>query len=134
MNIQLPEGGPILGLGCDIVEVHRIKSAHKRSQEHFLDRIFTEEERVYCLQNRNPYPALAARFAAKEAVAKAFTTGIGDLLEFKSISIYKGESNQPLVRLDSKGQALLQQVGGRRVWITLSHTTTLAQAVAIITA
>jgi len=132
MKIDLPEGGIVLGLGADIVDVDRIRTAHERHGERFLNRVFTQEEQDYCLAMSNPYPHLAARFAAKEAISKAFTTGIGKALGWKSASIYKGEREQPLVRLDEKGQALLETIGGKAVLVTLSHTAAIGHAVALV--
>jgi len=132
MKIDLPAGGNVIGLGSDIVDVDRIRSAHERHQDRFLNRIFTEEEKTYCFGMSNPYPHLAARFAAKEAISKAFTTGIGKALGWKAMSIYKGERDQPLVRLDEQGQALLKEVGGSDVLVTLSHTATVGHAVALV--
>jgi holo-[acyl-carrier protein] synthase len=130
--ITLPPGGVLIGLGADLVDVARIRGVHERQGDRFLDRVFTDEERAYCLGMRLPYPHLAARFAAKEAVSKAFTTGIGAELGWKSISVYHGERHEPLVRLDEKGEKLLKEVGASRVLLTLSHTETAAMAVAAL--
>ena len=65
-------------------------------------------------------------------MSKAFTTGIGAELGWKSISVYHGSRHEPLVRLDEKGAALLRQVGGTNVILTLSHTDTAAMAVAAV--
>lgn len=132
MEIQLPEGGRVLGVGTDIIECSRIARVYERQQERFLERVFTEGERAYCLAMRNPVPFLAARFAAKEAVSKAFTTGIGEHLGWKSIEVVKGSREQPLIRLDAKGQALLEQVGGTDVLVSLSHTENYGHAVALV--
>ena len=98
MNLSLPPGGILLGLGCDIVEVNRIREVLERHGERFLDRIFTAEERAYCAGKPHPYQHYAARWAAKEAISKTFTTGIGAELGWKSMSIYHGERAEPLVR------------------------------------
>lgn len=132
MNIQLPPGGVLIGLGADVVEVDRIKGVYERQGERFLDRVFTDDERTYCLGMKFPHKHLAARFAAKEAVSKAFTTGIGAELGWKSISVYHGTRNEPLVRLDEKGEALLKHVGATHVMITLSHSEQSAMAVAAL--
>ena len=132
MNIQLPPGGILLGLGSDLIDIERIRGVLERQGERFLDRVFTEEERAYCLGMKHPHKHLAARFAAKEAVAKAFTTGIGAELGWKSISVYHGLRHEPLVRLDAAGEALLKHVGGTQVILTLSHTDTAALAVAAV--
>ena len=130
--ITLPPGGILVGLGADLVDVERIRGVVDRQGERFLHRVFTEEERAYCLAMKLPYPHLAARFAAKEAVSKAFTTGIGAEIGWKSVSVYHGERHEPLVRLDEKAERLLKEVGATRVLLTLSHTTTAAMAVAAL--
>jgi holo-[acyl-carrier protein] synthase len=65
-------------------------------------------------------------------VSKAFTTGIGEHLDWTSVSVYHGSRKEPLVRLDAKGTALLQQVGATHVWLTLSHIDSHAMAVAAL--
>ncbi len=84
MNLDLPPGGILLGLGCDIIEIDRVRGVFERQGERFLARVFTEEERTYCLAMKHPHKHIAARFAAKEAVSKCFTTGIGSELGWKS--------------------------------------------------
>jgi holo-[acyl-carrier protein] synthase len=132
MNIVLPPGGVLLGLGCDVIEVERIRGVLDRQGAHFLQRVFTEEERVYCFSHKFPHQHLAARFAAKEAVSKAFTTGIGAELGWKTVSIYHGSRKEPLVRLDEKGAALLARTGATHVLVSLSHTALVAMAVAAL--
>jgi holo-[acyl-carrier protein] synthase len=125
-------GGFVIGIGTDIVEVDRIRGVLERQGKRFLDRVFTDEERKYCERMKFPHKHYAARFAAKEAVSKAFTTGIGGEFSWKSASIYHGARNHPLVRLDEQGTRLLHQIGGTRVVVSLSHTETNALAVAAI--
>jgi len=129
---NLPAAGVLVGLGADLIEVERVKGVLERQGPRFLERVFTEEERAYCSKMAHPHKHYAARFAAKEAVSKCFTTGIGAELGWRSVSIYHGERNQPLVRLDAKGQALLAQVGATHVHVTLSHTESHALAVAVL--
>jgi holo-[acyl-carrier protein] synthase len=132
VSIVLPPGGVLLGLGADVIEVARIARALERQGERFLARVFTEEERAYCFRMAHPHKHLAARFAAKEAVSKCFTTGIGSSLGWRSVSVYHGVRNEPLVRLDEKGDALLKEVGATGVILTLSHTESVAMAVAAL--
>ncbi len=132
MNLQLPPGGILIGLGTDVIEISRVAGVYERQGERFLHRVFTEEERIYCLGMKHPEKHLAARFAAKEAVAKAFSTGIGAELGWTSMSVYHGERHEPLVRLDEQGRALLRQVGGTHVLLTLAHSDTVAIAFAAI--
>jgi holo-[acyl-carrier protein] synthase len=132
VKFELPPGGILLGLGTDVIEVERIRGIIERQGERFLARVFTDEERAYCGKMAHPHKHYAARFAAKEAVSKCFTTGIGAELGWRSVSVYHGERHQPLVRLDEKGQTLLAEVGATHVMLTLSHTDTVAMAVAAI--
>jgi len=132
MSIQLPPGGILIGLGCDLIEVERIHSVLKRHGDRFLKRIFTEEEQAYCNSLKYPHKHYAARWAAKEAISKCFTTGIGEHLDWTSMSVYHGSRKEPLVRLDAKGAALLAEVGATNVWLTLSHIDSHAMAVAAL--
>lgn len=128
----LPPGGVLLGLGADVVDVDRIRGVHERQGDRFLQRVFTAAELDYCLANAEPHKHLAARFAAKEAVAKAFTTGIGAELGWKSISVGHGSRQEPRILLDAAGQAFLRHVGATDVLVTLSHTESVALAVAAL--
>jgi len=130
ISITLPPGGVLVGLGADLIEVERVRGVLERQGPRFLERVFTEEERAYCSRMAHPHKHYAARFAAKEAVSKCFTTGIGAEIGWRSVSIYHGARNQPLVRLDDKAQALLTQIGATHVLVTLSHTESHAMAVA----
>ena len=127
---RFPASAYLLNLGVDVIEVERVKKVYERQKERFLKRVFTQEEQEYCFSKSNPYPHLAARFAAKEAVSKAFTTGIGSLFGWTTSSVYHGPRMQPMVRLDTRGESLLKALGGTEVRITLSHTKTTAVAVA----
>lgn len=129
MNV---EGGNVIGVGVDLTEVERIRSAHLKHGAAFLDKIFTPAEQTLCLAKADPYPSLAARFAAKEAASKAFGTGIGAELALTSVSVLNGPAGEPVVELDAKAQALLAVRGGTRLLISLTHTDTLAQAFAVL--
>ena len=131
-GIALPPGGKVRGLGTDLIECARIARVLERQGERFLRRVYTPGERAYCEKMRNPTPFFAARFAAKEAVAKAFTTGIGPYLGWKSIEVVKGPREEPHIRLDERGEALLQHLGASRVLITLAHTEFYGHAVALV--
>jgi len=132
MDIKLPEGGLVIGVGTDIIEIDRIRRVYEKHPERFLTRVFTEQEREYCVSKKNPLPHLAARFAAKEAISKTFTTGIGKELGWKSMEVVKGSREEPIVALDEQGMALLKAVGGSDVLLSLSHTDNYAQAVAVL--
>jgi holo-[acyl-carrier protein] synthase len=122
----------ILGCGVDIIEVERIRSAAERHGDRFVQRILHPSELAYAKSHRDPGPFLAVRFAAKEAVSKAFGTGIGAALGWLDIEVAKRESGEPFVVLHGKGQELMSARGGRTLHLTLSHTQHYAVAVAIL--
>lgn len=122
----------VLGIGTDLVEVERVRRALERHGDRFLRRVFTEGEIAYCAGLKHPWPHYAARFAAKEAVSKCFGTGICGDFGWKSLDVSKDARGRPLAKLDAQGQALLMAHGAREVLLSLTHTQTLAQAVAIL--
>src|SRR6266496_3744909 len=122
----------ILGAGIDIIEVARIRASCEKFGERFYKRILRPDEVAYCLSHRNPAPFLAARFAAKEAISKAFGTGIGKHLGWQDLEVGRKESGEPFVILHQGGLRLLQARGGRIVHLSLSHTETYAAAVATL--
>jgi holo-[acyl-carrier protein] synthase len=132
MSISLPPGGILIGLGCDLIETERIRAVLRKHGDRFLKRVFTEEEQAYCNSLKFPHKHYAARWAAKEAVSKCFTTGIGEHLGWTSVSVYHGSRHEPLVRLDAQAQALLQSVGATHVMLSLSHIDSHAMAVAAL--
>jgi len=122
----------ILGVGTDIIEVARIQASYERFGERFVNRILLDNEIAYCLSHKSPAPFIAARFAAKEAISKAFGTGIGAKLGWQDMEVGRRESGEPYVILHGDGQKLLQERGGRVVLISLSHTQQHATAMAIL--
>src|SRR5213082_4326150 len=112
----------ILGTGIDIIEVTRIRASHEKFGERFLNRILRPVEIAYCLTHKNPAPFLAARFAAKEAISKAFGTGIGAQLGWQDMEICKKESGEPFVVLHGKGKELFAARGAKQLLVSLSHT------------
>jgi holo-[acyl-carrier protein] synthase len=122
----------ILGLGIDVVELSRIREVWQRHGERFARRILRESEVAYCLAQSDPVPSLAARFAAKEAVSKAFGTGIGAELGWQDIEVVRQPSGQPAICLHDGGARLLESRGGRVVHLSLTHSAVHAAAVAIL--
>lgn len=107
-----------LRTGVDLLEISRLRAAVERHGERFLARIFTSTEREQCGMN---YPSLAARFAAKEAVAKALGTGLGEV-SFTDIEIVRGTSGEPLLVLHAKALTAAQDLKLSKWAISLSHT------------
>jgi holo-[acyl-carrier protein] synthase len=126
------EGTNVLGTGVDIVETARIQDSLDKFGERFLNRCFWPDEIAYC--NGMKFPALhvAARFAAKEAISKAFGTGIGHQLGWKDMEIRKRESGEPYAVLHGKGAELASARGVTEVFVSLSHCKEYAAAQAVI--
>ena len=122
----------ILGTGIDLIEVARIAAALEKFGERFLTRVLVAEEIAYCRAHKNPAPFLAARFAAKEAVSKAFGTGIGAQLGWQDIEIRRRESGEPFVVLHEKGAELFAARGAKKLHVSLTHTENYAAATAIL--
>src|SRR6266404_9756578 len=112
----------ILGIGIDIIEVERIRRSFEKFGERFLKRILHPKEISYCLSHKDPAPFLAVRFAAKEAISKAFGTGIGAQLGWQDMEIRRKESGEPFVILHSKGKELFEARGAKQLLVSLSHT------------
>ena len=116
----------MLRSGVDIVEVERIDRAIVRHGDRFFNRFFTTRELI---DAGGRTPSLAARFAAKEAVAKALGTGIGDV-GWKEIEIVIGSKREPELQLHGSARARSNELG-LNVWaVSLSHTEDHAVAVA----
>jgi holo-[acyl-carrier protein] synthase len=122
----------ILGTGIDIIEVARIAASFEKFGERFANRILLPAEIAYCLSHRRPAPFLAARFAAKEAISKAFGTGIGAQLSWQNMEIRRKESGEPYVVLHGRGQELFEARGAKKLHVSLSHTENYAAATAIL--
>ena len=118
----------IKGLGTDIIEVKRIYKSLSEFKETFMNRVFTESEIKYCMKNKAPERHFAGRFAAKEAIAKAFGCGIGQNMGWKDLEISKDSEGKPLVLLSKKIQSAYQNP---TVYISISHCKEYANAVAI---
>ncbi len=117
-------------VGVDIVQNRRIEEAIDRFGEKFLRRVFTEKELEYCTSQRNKVPCLAARWACKEAVLKAFYQEFGVLLRFKEIEVL-GNSGQP-ARVLIRREGIEEVLKGREILVSISHERDYSVAVALI--
>src|SRR3954447_19981522 len=122
----------VVGIGVDLVDVERIQHSIDRFGERFVERVFTEGEIAYCQSMKFPARHLAARFAAKEALSKAFGTGIGKAMGWRDLDVQKKESGEPFVVLSGGAEKMAQQRGVEKVWISLSHTEQSGMATIIL--
>jgi holo-[acyl-carrier protein] synthase len=124
----------IVGIGVDLVDCARIEHSIQRFGERFLKRIFTEGEIAYCQSMKFPGRHFAARFAAKEALSKAFGTGIGKSMGWRDLDVQKRESGEPFVVLSGGAETMARARGVTNVWISLSHTDASGMATIILEA
>lgn len=122
----------VLGIGVDLVECARIQHSLDRFGERFLKRVFTVGEIEYSQSMKYPARHLAARFAAKEALSKAFGTGIGKSMSWKEIDVHRKPSGEPFVVLEGGAKQLAANRGAQKLWISLSHTEHHAMAVIVL--
>jgi holo-[acyl-carrier protein] synthase len=120
----------IIGIGIDIIEIDRIKKSVDTFGEHFLNKVYTKSELDYCLAKYNKYQHLAARFAAKEAIYKAVSSGWEKEVTWKNIEIKNESNGLPVVRFLGE---LSQFIGeDKEVKISLSHSDNYVTAMAIV--
>ena len=123
----------IVGTGIDLVENARIADVLERWDAQFTARVFTDAERSYCDSKAFPVQHYAARFAIKEAVAKALRTGIGPHMGWNEIEVQRdATSGAPSVKLHGGAELYAQTIGVERIMISLSHTHNYAVAQAIV--
>lgn len=116
-----------LSTGIDLIEISRLAGAIERHGRRFLERIFTPQELAECEGNT---ASLAARFAVKEAVAKALGTGIGPVA-WKEIEVLRGEKRAPLLHLHGEAHYLADRLGLKTWSLSLSHTQEYAVALVV---
>ena len=129
---EIPQGSNVVGVGIDQIEVSRIRDSLEKHGDHFLKKIFSAVEQDYCKDKVDPAPCLAARFATKEAVAKAMGTGFGQEFGWLDCEISNGEAGEPVLSFSERGQSLLKSKGGSRALISLTHLESVASAIVIL--
>ena len=114
-----------ISVGSDILEIARVERLQEKSG---LDRIFTEEERR---QSEGRASRLAGDFSVKEAVAKAFGTGVRDF-SLLDIEVLRDKLGKPYVKLYGNALKIFRELGGEKVEVSISNTKTLVLATAIL--
>ena len=122
----------IVGSGIDMVEIGRIQKSMDRYGRRFLDRVFTEAEQAYCLRKRNAAESLAARFAAKEAGAKALGTGISRGVNWLEIEIIRTQGSRPSLLFHGRAAEVAVRIGAAQAALSISHTAELAIASVVL--
>ena len=122
----------VLGLGTDLIETGRVEASIKRFGERFLERIFSPGEIAYCKRKKNAAESFAARFAAKEAGAKALGTGISRGVTWKEFEVKREASGKPSLHLSGRAAELAGAMGVRRIQLSLTHSREFALAVVVV--
>lgn len=127
--------GRVRGTGVDLVENDRMAALLQRWDARFTGRVFLPEEQRYCQSKAFPFMHYAARFAVKEAVSKAFGTGLGPSIGWLDIEVVRNEeTGAPSVRLRGKALELARAHGVAQVLVSLSHTRQYSVATALLVA
>ena len=123
----------VLGLGTDLMETRRVQESIDRFGDRFLERVFTVGEITYCQRKRkNAAESFAARFAAKEAGAKALGTGISRGVSWKEFEVRREASGRPTLHLSGRAAELAEAMGVKRIQLSLTHSREVAMAMVIV--
>ncbi len=123
----------VIGIGTDLIEIARVRASIERYGGQFLQRIFTPDEIAYCQQKRrNAAESFAARFAAKEAGAKALGTGISRGIGWREIAVRRAPGQRPELVFHGRAAERAQAMGVRRSSLSLTHARELAMAVVVL--
>lgn len=123
----------ILGIGTDLIEIPRIARSIERYGESFLHRVYTAEEIAYCQRKtKTAAESFAARFAAKEAGAKALGTGISRGVAWTEFAVTREPSGRPLLQFRGRAAEIANSMGITGVSLSLTHTKGMAMAVVIV--
>lgn len=121
----------IIGIGIDLVKIDRMDKAGQ-SHTTFLERVFTAREREYCERQKYPAQHFAGRFAAKEALLKAFGTGWSAGVKWTDIEVLHGEGGGPIVNISGRVKDLADLKGVKQILLSYSHDKGYAVAQAIL--
>ncbi len=120
----------VFGIGTDLIEINRIEKSISKFGDSFINKIFTEVEIKYSSSKGSPYQHYAARFAAKEAIAKALATPDNKGFNWKEIEVYNEPNGYPNARLFGKVKDILGD--DKELKISISHSDNYATCVAIV--
>jgi len=122
----------IVGSGIDLVEIDRIQETMDRFGTRFLNKVYTAAEQAYCLRKRNAAESLAARFAAKEAGAKALGTGMSHGVTWLEIEVVREPGGRPTIRFHGRAAEMAHRLNARRVALSITHSKNLAMASVVL--
>ena len=122
----------VICIGTDLIEIARIAQSMGRYGDRFLQRVFTNGEIAYCRRKKNAAESFAARFAAKEAGAKALGTGISQGIGWLELEVRRDPSGKPSLQLAGRAAGRARELGVATVSLSLTHTKDVALAVVVM--
>jgi holo-[acyl-carrier protein] synthase len=122
----------VIGIGTDLIEIARIAQSMGRYGDRFLQRVFTPREIAYCQRKKNAAESFAARFAAKEAGAKALGTGISQGVSWLELEVAREPSGKPSLQLVGRAARRAGELGVATVSLSLTHSKDIALAVVVM--
>lgn len=122
----------ILGLGTDLVAVARVRAALRRHGERFSERILTPDEQDVCARRSDPPLCVAARFAAKEAAAKALGTGFRLGVRLRDLEVVRASGQPPQLHFHGEAAVVADGLGVGRVHLSLSDEPGYALAMVVL--
>lgn len=123
----------VIGIGLDLIEVSRIRDLLERHGDRFKQRTFTAGEIAYCDQCADPAMHYAARFAAKEAAAKALGTGFAEGVSWQDIEVTRAENGAPSLVLHGGADALARSKSVTHFFVSITHVKETAAAQVVLT-
>lgn len=124
----------IIGIGLDLTEISRIDESIRRFGDRFVRRIFTESEREYCQSKATPVPHFAARFAAKEACAKALGCGVAGGVRWLDMEVTRDAAGKPTLHLQGRAKELAADLKVVSIHLSLTHAHAHSAAVVVMEA
>jgi holo-[acyl-carrier protein] synthase len=122
----------IVGSGIDLVEIGRIQRSMDRYGQRFLNHVYTAAEQAYCLRKRKAAESFAARFAAKEAGAKALGTGISHGVNWLEIEVAREPGGRPTLLFHGRAAEFAVRLGVSHAALSITHTAEQAMASVVL--
>jgi holo-[acyl-carrier protein] synthase len=124
----------IVGVGTDLTEIDRIEQSIGRFGDRFLGRIYTPDEIAYCRSKKRPGESFAARFAAKEAGAKALGTGISRGVSWRELEVRREQGGRPALVFSGRAAEIAASLRVTSVALSLTHARNMALAFVVLEA
>jgi holo-[acyl-carrier protein] synthase len=122
----------LVGTGTDIIEIARIRQSIARFGHRFLARVFTPGEIAFCERKKNAAESYAARFAAKEAAAKALGTGIARGVSWLEIEVRRQPGERPTIHFAGRAAARAAAMDVAAASLSITHSRELALATVLL--